>query len=214
MPLTRRKIDPRQLSLDFDGSATTAGSPEASSRDTMFFATLPEASTARRMVNFAATQRRRLGLSGKLRRRETLHITLLGLGAYDAFPPETIERVKRAASAVRLPHFRVGLDRMMSFESRKAHPLVLSGEDGVLGLGALHAALGTALAGEGFKLTGLSDYKPHATLLYDRKPVAETLLDEPFGWIVKNFVLIHSHYGESRYDQLGNWPLLGPGAAA
>jgi 2'-5' RNA ligase len=197
------------LSLDLGDAFAEPALPTMWEKDSVFFATLPEPPLALGMRRFAGTAQRRFGLTGRLRPPATLHITLLGLGRRAALSDAVLDRARRAASAVRMPHFRVGLDRMKTFDNGAKHPLVLCGGDNVAGLHALHDALGTALAAEGLQISAPS-YDPHATVLYGAQRVAETALDEPFDWIVKRFVLVHSHYGESRYDVLGDWPLLGP----
>ena len=47
------------------------------------------------------------------------------------------------------------------------------------------------------------------TLLYDRRALDETFLDEPICWTVREFALVYSVYGEGRHMHLGRLPLTG-----
>jgi 2'-5' RNA ligase len=44
------------------------------------------------------------------------------------------------------------------------------------------------------------------TLLYDERGIAEHAI-EPVSWTVREFVLVHSLRGQSKYIPLGRWPL-------
>jgi len=47
------------------------------------------------------------------------------------------------------------------------------------------------------------------TLLYDRKSVLESGIDEPITWTVREFFLVHSLYGLSEHVHCARWPLRG-----
>src|SRR5207244_1145602 len=97
-------------------------------------------------------------------------------------------------------------DRIVSFEGkRKEHPFVLRGDAGLAKLVSFRRLLGDAIqsAGLGQVKPG---YVPHVTLLYDQRRVEERPI-EPISWTVREFVLIHSLIGQSRYIPLGRWPL-------
>jgi len=64
---------------------------------------------------------------------------------------------------------------------------------------------GGALAKAG---VGARQSTPHLTLLYDARRVDEQPID-PIRWTVREFVLVHSLLGQTRYIPLGKWPLRG-----
>lgn len=47
------------------------------------------------------------------------------------------------------------------------------------------------------------------TLLYDRKAVPPTSLDQPVSWTAQEFLLIHSLLGKTEHHIIDRWPLLG-----
>jgi 2'-5' RNA ligase len=49
-------------------------------------------------------------------------------------------------------------------------------------------------------------FVPHVTLLYDARNVTVQPVD-PLGWTVREFVLVHSLLGQTRYRVLGRWTL-------
>ena len=53
-----------------------------------------------------------------------------------------------------------------------------------------------------------SNYTPHVTLLRGEGIVEEQTV-ETFRWTVREFVLVNSLVGETKYVRLGHWPLSG-----
>jgi len=117
-----------------------------------------------------------------------------------------VSAASRAAFGVVMPRFAVAFDRAASFRGRPGNqPLVLRGDDGVIGLTMLQDAVGSAL-----EMAGLGPraphYTPHLTLLYGDRFVADHPV-EPVGWTVHEFVLVHSLLGRSRYLPLARFAL-------
>ncbi len=71
----------------------------------------------------------------------------------------------------------------------------------------LQRALLADMKRAGIRPTEKSD-KPHVTLLYDSRLVPEQPV-EPVRWTVTEFVLVHSHQGLGRHEELGRWALRG-----
>ena len=117
-------------------------------------------------------------------------------------------RVRATAGSLALPAFDATFNQVVSFHGRRDHrPFVLLGDAGVAGLMAFQAALGEALQHAAVPVPR-GHFKPHVTLLYDRGGFAPRAV-EPITWTVREFVLIHSWLGKTRYDELGRWPLKG-----
>jgi 2'-5' RNA ligase len=111
-----------------------------------------------------------------------------------------------AAEGVALDAFDARFDRVGSFAGRPGkHPFVLLGAGDTPGLGALHASLGARLAAAGLGRRERA-FVPHVTLLYDARNVTVQPVD-PLGWTVREFVLVHSLLGQTRYRVLGRWTL-------
>jgi 2'-5' RNA ligase len=109
---------------------------------------------------------------------------------------------------VAMPAFVAAFDRLRSFRGAHANnPLVLLGDDGVIGLRILHRVLGEAL-GKTFagRWQPRRFFTPHIRLLYDRLRVAERPI-APVTWMVREFVLVNSLVGLGRHEVLARWTL-------
>ncbi len=84
-------------------------------------------------------------------------------------------------------------------------PFVLQGDEGVIGLLVLQQRLGRLMENAGL---GRADphYTPHMTLLYGDRTVDDEAV-RPISWAVREFVLVHSLLGRSRYNILARFPL-------
>jgi 2'-5' RNA ligase len=205
----RRIADPNQFLLPLGDEPEGNGSVNPWDRDSVLFAVMPDPAIASRLPSFAMEQRHRYGLTGWPRPVGRLHLSLIGLGKHKDLPAQFIERAKEAASTVRMRAFVLTLNQMISFENEGNHPLVLRGDDGVVGLTHLYDSLGAALVSARLIRHVPLGFTPHLTLLYDRKRVSRVVLDAPFEWTVNEFVLVHGRHRARRYDCLRRWPLDG-----
>ena len=175
----------------------------------LFFALRPDQQAAEHVCVLTERLRLRHGLSGRPLARERLHISLNSLGRWPDLPWGLIGEASEVASTVAMRPFVVALDHVVSFQNNAGRrPLVLIGEDGVIGVAALHSAIHQALADAIIVRRPEPVVTPHLTLLRDRRTAPKEFIT-PVRWWVREFVLIHSPYGESRHDVLGRWPLLG-----
>ena len=105
-----------------------------------------------------------------------------------------------------MPPFNVHFDRIISFANKdNNNPLVLLGGGDQSALQEFYGLLGDALRTAGFKRIQKS-FTPHMTLLYDSRLVPETPVP-PVVWTVRNFVLVHSPYGQSRHKKIASFRL-------
>ena len=81
--------------------------------------------------------------------------------------------------------------------------MVLVGEDEAVGLERLHDALAEARG-----LAPDPGFVPHLSLIWSPDFLAERIV-HPFDWTVREFVLVHSVYGQGHHEVLGRWPLRG-----
>lgn len=197
--------DPAVTQLTLPGFEATPQLPA----HRLFLAIKPDADTAGHIAGLIEQLRPVVGFKGKALRAERLHITLHHLGDFVHLPPEdVVARVRAAAGNLALPPFDVTFNQVVSFHGRRdRRPFVLMGDAGVAGLMAFQAALGGALQHAAVPLLH-GHFQPHITLLYDRGGFAPKAV-EPITWTVREFVLIHSWLGKTRYDELGRWPLKG-----
>jgi 2'-5' RNA ligase len=197
-----------QLSMDLEPprSKWPARSREPGS-NSLFFAILPEPDIAARIEALGGTLRTAHGLSGRPISAKRLHATVNPIANYATLLDYDVTAAMEAAGTVRLPPFDIAFCRLQSFTGRENQPLVLRCADGVAAFGRLQKTLLAALKATGYEGKAPAAYTPHITLLYDRRAVEETDLDEPIAWTVREFALVYSVYGESRHMHLGRWPL-------
>ncbi|HZZ69249.1 MAG TPA: 2'-5' RNA ligase family protein [Phenylobacterium sp.] len=175
--------------------------------DNVFFGLLPDLLAGRQAEACADDLQRRRGRPDHRVWRRCLHVTLANLSLDGIVTEERLARATDAAEEVRVPPFLLEFNRIESWRG-DPRPLVMTGEDGVIGADGLHAALGLALAKADLASGWASNFTAHMTLLRDRleTPIQHVL---PIRWWVREFVLIHSHVGQGRYTILGRWPLIG-----
>jgi RNA 2',3'-cyclic 3'-phosphodiesterase len=191
-----------------EGSAPNAAAPSRDRRPppgAVFFAVKPDDDAGTQ----ALARAEELRTAHKLRdkpRRELLHVTLFAIGNFPDLPKERLDAAIRIAAAFRMAPFDITLDRALTFNTRKPKlPLVLAGSDGIAKVRMLRQALLGDMKRAGIRPTAGSD-ESHMTLLYDPLNVPERPI-EPIRWTVRDFVLVHSHYGLGKHDELGRWPL-------
>jgi 2'-5' RNA ligase len=178
--------------------------------DRLFFAVLPDPALYRQIELLAEDLRSAHGLTANPVKSTRLHVSMHDLGDHAGMPDRLVELAGRAAASVAVVPFTLRFDRAMSFASRSrlsgGSPLVLCGDEGVVGLLGLHRALAESLARAGVRMK-LGSATPHLTLLYDAKMVAQQTI-APVEWRVRDFVLLHTHIGKKQsYRVLGRWAL-------
>ncbi len=175
----------------------------------LFFAIQPPPEVAARISALTEGLGQRHGLTGRPLAPERLHISLNSLGEHQGMPDELIVKASKAASDVAMPPFVVALDRVASFQVKAdLRPVVIFGDDGVIGVNLLHTAIHMALNYARLIPNHERAIAPHLTLVRDRTEVPEEQI-EAVSWRVREFVLIHSPYGEGRHNVLGRWRLKG-----
>lgn len=203
---------PNQMSLfDFEEPSEELPPVRANSQAlsgrllTLFFGLLPEPADAQAIAQHAAGWHRQLQVGGALRPAHLLHVSLQAIGGYAGkVPVQSVEFGRRIGSAMSAPPFDVVFDRVMGFKGENS-PFVLLVGEGQAHLQAFRYELGMLIANAGGDRRA-STFTPHMTLAYGQQVVPEHPIT-PIRWTVREFALIVSHYGESHYDVLFNWPL-------
>lgn len=185
--------------------------PPPALSDSLFFAVLPDAPAALRIVQIAEQLRSAHGLKGKTLRADRFHVTLRHLGNYAGLPPDVIATAEEVGASVAnaVPAFELAFDRAGSFSSTpRNRPLVLQGGDGLSALVQLQQTLGNALKKTPLGRWVKPGYTPHLTLLYDDRAVPQQQI-ETVAWTAHELVLVHSLVGLGRHTHLGRWALRG-----
>lgn len=176
----------------------------------LFFGLFPDAATSRGVTEFGERFASAHRLPGKALRPERLHVSLHHVGDYKRLRSKFVYAAQHAGRAVLQRPVEVAFRFIETFapppvaSGAGQHPLVLRGEGGALF--ELHAMLGAAMRKYGFKPADA--FVPHMTLLYGPRAVPLQPI-APIQFVAREFLLIHSEVGLSRYTVLGRWPLLG-----
>lgn len=169
--------------------------------DRLFFAVLPDAETAERIAERAASWRAAHGLTGRLLKTGHFHVTLASVHEGHGLPEAgEIDGWMARARGIVMPSFRVGFDRLTSFANGA---LVLTGEEATIGLEVLQQRLSDALDDTP---RPARRYTPHVTLLHDGRHIEPEPV-EPISWTVREIVLVHSSIGQTTHRHLMRLPL-------
>jgi 2'-5' RNA ligase len=176
----------------------------------LFFAIFPEAHAALRTEQVARDFHNRYELVGKPLKTNRFHVSVQGLcRSPDGLPDAIVAAAREAAATVTMPAFRVAFNHAMSFTRQKSNrPLVLCGDEGIIGIEMLQQALSAALGRTGRVRQLRRNLTPHMILLYDDRSISEQPV-EPIIWTVREFVLVHSLINETVHIPLARWPLRG-----
>jgi RNA 2',3'-cyclic 3'-phosphodiesterase len=188
------------LMFAFDEAKTPVG---------LFFSVFPDPRTAAGIARLARDLRREYGLKGRPLPTSRFHCSLYGFRERDGSSPRLVAKVREAGALVTAAPFRLLFNGVKSFSGRAGHrPLVLVGDDGVVGLSLLHASLCAAMRQVGLKPRGCSSFTPHLTLLYDERCLGERPIESVW-WTVSEIVLVLSLIGKTKHVSLGRWRLRG-----
>lgn len=212
----RSKSSKNQMSLDFDGEALRRPKGKIFEGERLFFAIRPSLTAKEKAHTVASHYREEFALKGELR-FDLLHVTLIMVAEKLQLPEHVIFAAKQVAATIGSAPVTIRFDQIMSFGKKDRSPeaepraLVLLGDGGKASLTRLYDDLrnGMRSAGLGLGHDANRPYTPHMTLLYDRKGVPPTELDEPVCWTADEFVLIRSPQGKSTHLIEDRWPLLG-----
>jgi 2'-5' RNA ligase len=170
-------------------------------RHILYFAIHADAAAAAQVAELMTAFRRRDTPAGRAVGPEALHISLNNIGEFDAYPDAAVLRATEAAARVRVPPFTVALNRLAAWQNTMPgqRPLVLHGDEGVMGVERLYDAIGDELAEVGLRPPGVKATVPaHMTLA---RGVAEMPPEvvAPISWQVREFAFIHVPPGDQRH---------------
>ena len=175
----------------------------------LFFALQPPAHVAVGLDRFRDEARRRLGLSVAVPPLHRLHVSLTPLGRHDGVPHDLVRRAIAAVSALSAPPFVLAFNRLGSWgRGAGGRPVMLWGDDGVIGAELLHAAVHEALAKAGMARGRPREIVPHLTLWRDAQETPQRFV-APVAWRVREFALLAAVRGEGAHRVLGRWRLAG-----
>jgi RNA 2',3'-cyclic 3'-phosphodiesterase len=173
----------------------------------LFFSVFPDASAAAHIAQIAEDLRFRYGLDGSPLLTTRFHSSLYGFDDRDGVLEEIISKAKEAAASVVARPFRVSFNCAKCFSvEQDRYALVLTGDDGVIGLMRLYSSLCMEMRRVGLRPRGYRSFTPHVTMLYCSSHIDEQPI-EPVYWTVDEFVFVKSLTGRTVYQPLGRWRL-------
>ncbi|WP_163269265.1 2'-5' RNA ligase family protein [Chelativorans alearense] len=177
----------------------------------LFFCLFPDTETAIYARGFAERFVCENHLRGTLLQAPRLHISLQHVGDYGYLRTKFVYAARQAGKAVSMHPFEVVFRFVKSFEGapsitggERKRPLVLLGDGEALP--ALHKSLGAAMEKNG--LRAAEPFTPHMTLFYGPEPVPMQAI-EPIRFVAREFALVHSERGLTRYNVIDRWSLQG-----
>jgi len=173
--------------------------------DSLFYALLPDAERAGQIVDLARQLRADHRLKATVIPSERLHVTLAFLGSFAGLPKTLVASAIVAGERFEGTPFDVTFDRVQKFGHDK-RAIVLRGGEVATAVNEFRHHLVDAMRYQGLKPASPTGFTAHLTLLYDEGPIVEEHV-VPISWTAREFVLVRSLIGQSRYEILGRWPL-------
>lgn len=140
---------------------------------------------------------------------DSLHLTLCPMGKPERLRQPLEQALLAAGDEVHEQGFLATFDAAMRFTARDGQfPFVLCADsataEAALGL---RKAIAAGQARAGLQVSGVSSFLPHVSLLHGAaiEAIEESVV--PIQWRAREFVLIRSFFGESRFEVVGRWPL-------
>jgi len=133
---------------------------------------------------------------------ERYHVTLVSLGNWPNSPTGRIERARRVCATLEGPSFRIVLDHLVL-----ADRVLLKPSETIPALDRFQFRLRSVLADAGLVSCRNASFNPHLTVSYRAKPGVPAFVP-PVSWLVQDFVLIESLFGQRTQTDRGRW-LLG-----
>lgn len=180
-----------------------------SGKHVLYFALQPPPEAAADVATVLAGVRARHRLTAKPIPPARLHVSLNYVGDFKRPPGPVIDKALAAVADVHVAPFVVAFNRLATWPvGDPPLPLVLWGDEGVVGVNALYSTLHRALVKPGMAPRREAEITPHMTVLRDKVEASETFI-EPISWTVDEFVLIYAIHGEGRHEVVGRFPLNG-----
>lgn len=174
----------------------------------LYFAIQPPPEVAEQALRLLQSLRPAERFTARAMPPARLHVSLNYVGGFGRPPTGIVDKARDVAAAIRLRPFDVSFNRIGTWTSGDPPPLVLWGDEGVIGVRGLYKALHRAMVGPGMAPRREPPLEPHLTLLRDQAVMPEAFID-PIAWTVREFVLLQSVSGEGRLDVLASVPLSG-----
>lgn len=132
-----------------------------------------------------------------------LHMSLLCMEQFDEPPMALIEATRMVAADIQARPVPVTLDSSGLFGGKRH--LALYRAKGNPAVNQFARMLRNALSRHNLPSYRMADAAPHVTLIYGCGHIETMPIERNYAWIAGEFMLLYSHYGETRHEEFGRW---------
>ncbi|WP_162894918.1 2'-5' RNA ligase family protein [Rhizobium terrae] len=132
-----------------------------------------------------------------------LHMTLLCMEGFDEPPEALIRKTRPVVDDIRARPLPVTLDSSGLFGGRRHLALYCS--EGNPPVTRFSRMLSQTLTRHNLPNFRMADAMPHVTLIYGCGRIEALPVVRNYAWIAGEFMLVYSHYGETRHEEFGRW---------
>jgi 2'-5' RNA ligase len=134
-----------------------------------------------------------------------LHMSLVFVEEFEELPKALIRKAIAAAEEIRARPIPITLDSAGLFGATRH--LALYPRGGNVPIWQFTELLGNALKRQNLPHFRAKDSTPHVTLVYGCGKIEPMPIERNYAWIAGEFMLVCSHIGETRHDEIGRWSL-------
>jgi 2'-5' RNA ligase len=132
-----------------------------------------------------------------------LHMSLLCMEEFDEPPLPLIEATRMVMAGIQARPIPITLDSSGLFGGRRHLALYRAKGNPIVNQFA--QMLRRALARHNLPNVWMADAAPHVTLIYGCGRIEAMPIERNYAWIAGEFMLVYSHYGETRHEEFGRW---------
>ncbi|MFB9949837.1 2'-5' RNA ligase family protein [Rhizobium puerariae] len=132
-----------------------------------------------------------------------LHMTLLCMDAFHAPPRHLIPDIENAVGGISARPVSLALDGSALLGGKRHLALTSMAKNSALE--GFVRILRNVLSRHNLPGRPSGSFTPHVTIIYGCGKIEPLPLEQPYAWTADEFLLIYSHYGETRHEQFGRW---------
>lgn len=134
---------------------------------------------------------------------DLLHMSLLCMEEFDEPPAALIEATRMVMAGIHARPIPITLDSSGLFGGRRHLALYRAKGNPIVNQFA--QMLRHALTRHNLPNVWMADAAPHVTLIYGCGRIEPMPIERNYAWIAGEFMLVYSHYGETRHEEFGRW---------
>lgn len=192
-----------QPSLPFDEGWPLPPSRAGTPKSKLMIVLKPPASVSLTMHGDAVLHAANQNIRREAYPAHLMHMTLLCVEGFDEPPKGLIEKTRMVAASIQARPLPINLDSSGLFGGKRH--LALYPAQGNLLVTQFSRILSRALNRHNLPNFKMADATPHVTLIYGCGRIETLPITRNYAWIAGEFMLVYSHYGETRHEEFGRW---------